>query len=111
MNLCQRLRSFTLCKNMGETQTSNYEQKLLDSTKKTATDALKTVSKKAIQKTAETTGDLVGNKIVNKITKAASKTTREDPCKLPAKIDEKTNQCNQEERQKRSINIYSKNSV
>ena len=36
--------------------------------KQSATDALKTTSKRAIQKTAEATGDLIGNKIVDKIT-------------------------------------------
>ena len=43
-------------------------QKLLDYAKKSATDALKTSSKRVTQKTAETTGDLIGNKIANKIT-------------------------------------------
>ena len=50
-------------KNMG----SKYEQKLLDTTKMSATDALKTLSKEAIQRTAEGTGDLIGDKIVEKI--------------------------------------------
>ena len=62
-------------KNMSETIGINknvsgkWSQKLLDHTKKSVTDALKTVSKKAIQKTAEETGDLTGNKIVDRITK------------------------------------------
>ena len=51
-----------------------YSQKLLDSTKKYATDALKTASKRAIQKTAEAAGDLIGNKIADKITKYFKKT-------------------------------------
>ena len=38
-------------KNMGKSLSSNYGQKLLDSTKKFATDAIKTASKRAIQKT------------------------------------------------------------
>ena len=38
-------------------------QKLVDSAEKSATDAIKTNSKRAIQKTAEATGDLIGNKI------------------------------------------------
>ena len=33
-----------------------YNQKLVDTAKKSATDAIKTASKRAIQKTAETTG-------------------------------------------------------
>ena len=37
------------------------------------TDAIKTASKRAIQKTAEATGDLIGNKIVDKITSVSNK--------------------------------------
>ena len=47
---------------------NNYRQKLLDSTKKFKTDAIKTASKRAIQKTAEANDDLIGNKIAYKIT-------------------------------------------
>ena len=47
---------------------NKYSQKLLDSAKKSATDAIKTTSKRAIQKTAEATGDLIYNKIADKIT-------------------------------------------
>ena len=43
--------------------------------KKSATDTLKTSSKRVIQKTVEATSDLVGNKITNKITKI-SKTSQ-----------------------------------
>ena len=46
-----------------------YSQKPLDHAKQSATDALKTPLKGAIQKTAETTGDLIDNKITDKITK------------------------------------------
>ena len=45
-----------------------YGQKLADSAKKSATDALKIAGKRAIQKTAEASGDLVGNFIADKIT-------------------------------------------
>ena len=45
-------------KNIGKNLSNKYGQKLVDSAKKSATDALKTGSKRAIQKTAETTGDL-----------------------------------------------------
>ena len=44
-------------------------QKILDHAKQSATDALKTIPKRVIQKTAEATGDLIGNKIFNKITR------------------------------------------
>ena len=43
-------------------------KKLLDSPKKSTTDAIKTASKTAIQKKAEATGNLIDNKIIDKIT-------------------------------------------
>ena len=48
---------------------NKHSQQLLDSAKKPTTDAIKTASKKTIQKTAEETGDLTGNEIVDKINK------------------------------------------
>ena len=59
------------------------EKRLVDTAKKFATDAIKTASKKVIQKTAKATGDLVGNKIADKITSVSKKSTK----KLPT-IDE-----------------------
>ena len=47
--------------------------------KKSATDAIKTQSQRAIQKTAEATGDLVGNKITDKITSISKKPVKELP--------------------------------
>ena len=49
---------------------NEYSQKRLDSAKKSTTDAIKTASKRAIQKTAKATGELIGNKIADKITNA-----------------------------------------
>ena len=47
---------------------NKYIQKLLDHAYEiSATDALKTVSKRAIHKTVETVSDLIGNKIADKI--------------------------------------------
>ena len=74
-------------KNMGrhankiaESLSNKYDQKLLDSAKKSTTDVIKTASKTAIQKTAEATGDLIGNKIPNKITSVSrKKSTKELP--------------------------------
>ena len=61
----------SFAKNMDKTISKSfsgkYSQKLLDYTEQSATDALKTFSKKVIQKTAEATGDLIGNKIVIKL--------------------------------------------
>ena len=44
-------------KDISKNLSSKYSQKLFDHAKQTATDALKTASKWAIQKTAEVTGD------------------------------------------------------
>ena len=49
---------------------NKYGQKLADTARKSATDAIKNSSERAIQKTAEATGDLVGKKIADKITNA-----------------------------------------
>ena len=43
------------------------EKRLVDTAKKSTADAIKTASKRAIQKTAGATGDLVGNEIADKI--------------------------------------------
>ena len=52
---------------------NKYGKKLVDTAKKSATDAIKTASKRVIQKTTEATGDLVGNKIADKITSVSKK--------------------------------------
>ena len=62
-------------KNIGTQLSSKYGKKLLDSAKKSTTDATKTASKRVIQKTAEATGDLVGNKIADKITSVSKKSS------------------------------------
>ena len=53
-----------ICKNLR----NKYGQKLLGSAKKSTTDAIKTASKRAIQKTAERTGNLTDNEIADKMT-------------------------------------------
>ena len=53
---------------VAKSMSNKYSQKLLDSAKKSTTDAIKTTSKREIQKTAEATGDLIGDKTVDKIT-------------------------------------------
>ena len=47
---------------------NKYSQKLLNSAKKYKTDAIKTVSQRATQKTAQATGHSIGNKTADKIT-------------------------------------------
>ena len=46
-------------KSISKSFSGKYSQKLLDYAEQSAADALKTFSKKAIQKTAEATGDLI----------------------------------------------------
>ena len=52
---------------------NKYGKKRVDTAKKSAEDAIKTASKRVIQKTAEATGDLIGNKIADKITSVSKK--------------------------------------
>ena len=61
---------------------NKYGKKLVDTAKKSATDAIKTASKRAIQKTAEATGDLIGNKIVDKITSVSKRKSNNDDVEL-----------------------------
>ena len=67
----------SFAKDIGRNLSNKYDQKLVDSAKNSATDALKIASKRAIQKTAEATGDLVGNKTADKITSFSKKPTSE----------------------------------
>ena len=68
----------SFAKNMGKSLSNKYGQKLLDSAKKSTTDAMKTASKRAIQKTAEATGDLIGSKTADKITSASKKKSNKE---------------------------------
>ena len=63
----------SFAKNIGKNLSNKYGQKLLDSAKKSTTDAIKTASKRAIQKTAKAAGDFFGNKIADKITNLSKK--------------------------------------
>ena len=58
---------------MGTHLSNKYSLKLLDSVKKSPTDAIKNTSKIAIQNTAEANGDLIGSKTVDKITNISRK--------------------------------------
>ena len=57
---------------------NKYGQKLVHTVKKSATDEIKTASKRAIQKTAEATGGLIGNKIADKIASVSKKKSNND---------------------------------
>ena len=51
-------------KNIGKNISNKYSQKPADSAKRSATDAIKSVSKRAIQEIAEATGDLISSKLL-----------------------------------------------
>ena len=83
-------RFLSFAKNIGihaakvaKNMSNKYSQKLVDTAKKSATDTIKTASKRAIQKTAEATGDLLGNKIADKITSASKKSQNEVNNEIP----------------------------
>ena len=65
----------SFAKSMGK-NLSKYSQKLLETAKKSTTDAIKTTSKRSIQKTAQATSDLTGNKIADKFTSVSKKSSR-----------------------------------
>ena len=59
---------YHLLKILIKIQAINTVKNFFDTAKKSTTDAIKTASKRAIQKTTEETGDLISNKIANKMT-------------------------------------------
>ena len=69
----------SFAKNMGKNVSNKYSPKRFDTAKKSTTDAIKTASKRAIQKTAEATSDLIGNKIADKITSVSKKSNKKLP--------------------------------
>ena len=84
MNLKIEYGFLSFAKNMGTYATkvaknlsNKYSQKLLHTAKKSTTDAIKTASKRATQKTAKVTGDLIGNRIAYKITNISKIPSRE----------------------------------
>ena len=62
----------SFAKNTDKNLSNKYGQKPLDNAKKSTTDAIKTASKRTIQKTAEATGNLIGNKSSDKITSVST---------------------------------------
>ena len=69
----------SFAKDIGKKLSNKYSQKIIDTAKKSANDAIKIASKRAIQKTAEAAGDLIGNKIPDKITCVSKKPVKELP--------------------------------
>ena len=72
-----------------------YGKKLMDTGTKTGIDAVKTASKRVVQKTAGATGDLIGNEIADKITsvgklKESDKTKRVQEIYIPPEKRQQT---------------------
>ena len=68
MDFCLLLKVWV--KNISKNFSGKISQELLDHAKQCVTDALKTASKKIIQKLAEATGYLIGNKITDAVDKS-----------------------------------------
>ena len=79
---------------------NRYGQKLVDTAKKSATDALKIAGKRATQKTAEASGDLLGNFIADKITGISKKSASEPHSKAASNEIPKERYISPQERQK-----------
>ena len=69
MNFCLLLKTWA--------ETNKYGEKILNSAKKSTTDAIKIASNRTIQNTAEKTGDLIGNKIQDKIISISKTSSKE----------------------------------
>ena len=86
-------RFLPFAKNMGKISSNKYGQNLLDSAKKSTTDARKTAPKGAIKKTAEAMGDLIVSKIAGKITSVSKKPVTElHSKKLPSNNSNSNNE-------------------
>ena len=68
---------YLFAKNIGKNLGNNYGQKPLDSTKVYTTDAIKTASKREIQKKSEAAGDPIGEKATDKMTNISKKSSTE----------------------------------
>ena len=67
----------SFAKNIGRNLSNKYGQKLVDTAKKSGTDAIKIAGKRAIQKIAESSGDVVGNFVADKVTSISKKPASE----------------------------------
>ena len=74
----------SFAKNTGKNLSNKYGLKLLDSAKQSTADAIKTASKRAIQKTAKVAGD----KIADRVTSVSKKSPTELHSKKPNSDDE-----------------------
>ena len=77
-------------KDISKNLRSKYSLKLLDHTKQSATDALKTTSNGIILKASVTTGDSIGNKIPNKITEISKTLHQNNSVTVTNELDKET---------------------
>ena len=96
---------------VAKNMSNKYSQKLVDTAKKSATDAIKIASKRAIQKTAEATGDLIGNKIADKIKSYSKKSPRELHSKELHSRELSSNEANNEIPKERYISAQGRQQV
>ena len=69
----------SFAKKIDKNLSNKYSKKIVDTVKKSATDAIRTTSQRTIQKNAEAMGDLVDNKIADKKTSISKKRVKELP--------------------------------
>ena len=69
----------SFAKKIDKNLSNKYSQKIIDTVKKSATDAIKTTSQQTIKRNAEAMGDLVDNKIADKKTSISKKPVKELP--------------------------------
>ena len=67
----------SFAKNMSKSLSNKYSQKYLDSAKKSTIHAIKTASKRAIQKQQNQLAVLIGNEIADNTTNLSKKSSRE----------------------------------
>ena len=83
-------RFLSFARNIDKNLSNKYSQKLIDTARKSTTDAIKTAS---IQKTAEATAYLIGNKIADKITTISKKSNKELPNSDEKEVDVEITAC------------------
>ena len=81
--------SKTICKNISKKSSGKYSKKILDHAKESATDTLKTASKRVISKTAAATDYLICNKVSEKTIKLW-KTSPQNSSKTVGSVKQKT---------------------
>ena len=96
----QEIWIFIICQKHGY----KYRKKVIDSAKKSTTDAIKTASNRAVQRTAEAAGDLIGNKIAEKIANVSKKSSNKLYSQNEDKLETPKERCIPPEKRQQIIN-------